>query len=154
MKNKRALSPIIATILLIVITIAAALILWTMMSSFGRTGTSSGVSIITASAQLQPDGKTLVLKIAVRNTGTTLLQGNITVEIGNGNTYYFDSSGSQLSTTTPSGPISIPAGQTIENTAYVTLTSSPPQSVKFTAKFSDPSGKIVQDIKAVNVEMG
>jgi flagellin-like protein len=149
--NKRALSPIIATILLIVITIAAALIIWSMLGTFGRTGTSSGVSIVTASAVLQPDGKTLVLKVAVRNTGTTLLTGYIKVSFPDGTAVYFDSTGSALTNTQPN--ISLPAGQTIENTAPA-IVSSAPTSVTFTAYFTDPSGKVVQDIKAVNVEQG
>jgi flagellin-like protein len=149
--NKRALSPIIATILLIVITIAAALIIWSMLGTFGRTGTSSGVSIVTASAILQPDGQTLVLKVTVRNTGTTLLNGNVTANVG-GTTYYLLTTGS--ATTTASGnTISFPAGQTIELTAAI-QPSSVPSSVTFTARFADPSGKIAQDIKSVNVEQG
>jgi flagellin-like protein len=151
--NKRALSPIIATILLIVITIAAALIIWSMLGTFGRTSASSGVSIVTASAELQPDGRTLVLKIAVKNTGTTLLKGNVTASVGN-TTYYLLTTGSAITTTPAAGQIiTFPAGQTIELTTSVPVTSAP-SSVTFTAKFADPSGKIVQDIKGVSVVQG
>jgi flagellin-like protein len=147
--NKRTLNPIIATILLIVITIAADLIIWSMLGSFGRTGTSSGVSIVTASAELQPDGQTLVLKVTVRNTGTTLLKGYVKADVG-GTTYYLSTDGTAY---TSASDMSLPAGQTIELTTSVTA-SPAPSSVTFTAKFTDPSGKTVQDIKGVNVVQG
>jgi flagellin-like protein len=147
-RNIRAISPIIATILLIVITIAGALIVWSMLGSFTGKSNVSGVSIVAASANLQPDGQTLVLKVSVKNTGTTLLTGNVTAKVGDV-TYYLLTNGTPT-TNTPATKISLSGGAVVELTVTV-QSNPPPSSVLFTAKFSDPSGKIVQDFEGVSV---
>jgi len=148
-RNRRAISPIIATILLIVITIAGALIVWTMLAGFGNKGNTSGVSIVTADAQLQPDGKTVVLKVAVKNTGTTLLTGSMQVKFDNGTAIYLKTDGTYQ---TGTATFSLYGGQTIQlATSAPIKVGSPPISVTFTASFTDPTGKVVVDIKGVQV---
>jgi len=126
---------------------------WSTLGSFSRTGSSSGISIVTAYAILQPDGKTLVLKAAVKNTGTTLLTGYVKISFPNGTVVYFDSTSGALTYIQPS--ISLPSGQILMFGASATIKAgTTPSSVTFTAYFTDPSGKAVQDVKAVNVEQG
>jgi flagellin-like protein len=153
--NKRALSPIIATILLIVITIAAALIIWSMLGTFSRSGATAGVEIISGSAILSPDGRSLVLKVAVKNSGSVLLTGGVSVTFPNGTAVYFKTDGTGFQTTNPNDKL--PAGQTIEISAVATLNAASVgnvNSVIIKATYTDPNGKTIQDIKPVAVVQG
>lgn len=110
LKSKKAISPILATLLLIVIAVAAIVVTYawimTYMTSAGQQG---GVILYKANVRFYDDNGTKKIDIDVGNSGTSDTQ-IIQVYIGN------SSSALVNQTTTPSLPVSLAAGQIVRLT--------------------------------------
>ena len=77
----RAISNVVATLILIMVAVAGGLIAWMFMSQFAKPRTIASLSIASVSAVIPPDGSDMSVNIMLRNDGNVPL--NITtVEFG------------------------------------------------------------------------
>jgi len=78
---RRGISPIIATILLIVIAVAASFLVWNYISIAGRPRTVVKLDVVTVDAAIPPDGSEATISFTFKNSGTYRVTiDNVTVE--------------------------------------------------------------------------
>jgi len=117
LKAKEAISPILATLLLIVIAVAAIVVTYSwIMMYMGSAGEQAGVRLWKTNVNFYTQDATKKIDIDVQNTGTsdTLI---IQVYVGT------SSSTLENQTTTPALPISLPAGSIRSITVNYTWTN-------------------------------
>jgi flagellin-like protein len=116
LKSKKAISPILATLLLIVIAVAAIVVTYAwIMTYMSSAGTQAGVILYKANVRFYDDG-TKKIDIDVGNSGTSDTQ-IIQVYIGT------SSATLQNQTTTQSLPISLAAGKIVRLTVEYNWTA-------------------------------
>lgn len=69
-KRLKAISPVVATILLIGITVAAVVGVWMLTQRSARTGSVVKIDVVGVEATAAPDGKACSFVVTVRNSGT------------------------------------------------------------------------------------
>ncbi|MEM3696456.1 MAG: archaellin/type IV pilin N-terminal domain-containing protein [Candidatus Bathyarchaeia archaeon] len=117
LKTKKAISPILATLLLIVIAVAAIVVTYAwIMTYMSSAGTHAGVILYKANVRFYTEGVTKKIDIDVGNSGTSDTQ-IIQVYIGTSSTTL------QNQTTTPSLPVSLAAGQIVRLTVEYNWTA-------------------------------
>ncbi|MGQ9506933.1 MAG: archaellin/type IV pilin N-terminal domain-containing protein [Candidatus Bathycorpusculaceae bacterium] len=117
LKSKKAISPILATLLLIVIAVAAIVVTYAwIMTYMTSAGTQAGVILYKANVRFYDDGGTKKIDIDVGNSGTSDTQ-IIQVYIGT------SSATLQNQTTSPSLPVSLAAGQIVRLTVVYDWTA-------------------------------
>jgi flagellin-like protein len=110
LKSKKAISPILATLLLIVIAVAAIVVTYAwIMTYMGSAGQQAGVILYKANVRFYNDAGTKKIDIDVGNSGTSDTQ-IIQVYIGTSPQTL------QNQTTNPSLPEPLPAGQIVRLT--------------------------------------
>lgn len=113
LKSKKAISPILATLLLIVIAVAAIVVTYAwIMTYMSSAGTQAGVILYKANIRFYDDG-TKKIDIDVGNSGTSDTQ-IIQVYIGT------SSAALTNQTTIPSLPVSLAAGKIVRLTVNYT----------------------------------
>ncbi len=110
-RSKKGISPILATLLLIVIAVAAVIITYAWVLTFTGTQTQQAGAFLKEENVSWPSGQ---IQIVIRNTGTT--SAKIT-------TVYIGTSSSNLTTATVASP-SLPANINEGSTLTITLTKS------------------------------
>jgi flagellin-like protein len=117
LKTKKAISPILATLLLIVIAVAAIVVTYAwIMTYMTSAGTQAGVILYKANVRFYEESGTKKIGIDVGNSGTSDTQ-IIQVYIGT------SSSTLQNQTTTPSLPVSLAAGKIVTLTVVYDWTA-------------------------------
>jgi len=135
LKSKKAISPILATLLLIVIAVAAIVVTYAwIMTYMSSAGQQAGVMLYKANVRFYIDGGADKIDIDIGNSGTSNTQ-IIQVYVGNSPTAL------QNKTTTPSLPISLGANSiaratvnhdwTAGATYYFKIASSAGQTIEF-----------------------
>ena len=110
LKTKKAISPILATLLLIVIAVAAIVVTYAwIMTYMSSAGQQAGVILYKANVRFYNDSGTLKIDIDVGNSGTSDTQ-IIQVYVGTSSTDL------ENQTTTPSLPVSLAAGSIVRLT--------------------------------------
>ena len=108
LKTKKAISPILATLLLIVIAVAAIVVTYAwIMTYMSSAGQQAGVILYKANVRFYGDGK--MIDIDIGNSGTSDTQ-IIQVYVGTSSTNL------ENQTTTPSLPVSLAAGSIVRLT--------------------------------------
>jgi flagellin-like protein len=135
LKSKKAISPILATLLLIVIAVAAIVVTYAwIMTYMSNAGQQAGVQLYKANIAFTTQGSTKQIVIDIGNSGTSNTE--ITkVFIGTTETNRLEQ------TTTPSLPAALVAGETVtvtinynwnaSTTYYFNILSSSGQSLPF-----------------------
>ncbi len=72
-RRVRAISNVVATLILIMVAVAGGLIAWMFMTQFSKPRTVASLSIASASAVIPPDGSDLSVNIMLRNDGNVPL---------------------------------------------------------------------------------
>ena len=104
MKSKKGISPILATLLLIVIAVAAVIVTYAWVMTFtGSTTSQAGAVLKLDNVRFYTDGNDDKIDITVRNTGT----GEAQID-----TVYVGTSASNLQVTVHTGTDIIEAGST------------------------------------------
>ncbi len=104
LNSKKAISPILATLLLIVIAVAAIVVTYAWISTYmGSTTQQAGVLLYKANFNFFTDSGTKKIAIDIGNSGTSNTQ-ILQVYVGT------SSSSTQSQTTTPALPIALNAG--------------------------------------------
>jgi flagellin-like protein len=105
LNSKKAISPILATLLLIVIAVAAIVVTYAwIMTYMGSAGQQAGVRLWKANVSFYTQGGTKKIDIDIQNTGTSDTQ---IIQV-----YAGPSAGNTVNqTTTPSLPLALPAAQ-------------------------------------------
>jgi flagellin-like protein len=117
LKTKKAISPILATLLLIVIAVAAIVVTYAwIMTYMTSAGTQAGVILYKANVRFYEESGTKKIDIDVGNSGTSDTQ-IIQIYIGT------SSSTLQNQTTTPSLPVSLAAGKIVTLTVVYDWTA-------------------------------
>jgi len=81
----RAISPVVATILLIGITVAAVVGVWLLTQRSARTGTVVKIDVVSIDAKAAPDGKACSFVVTIRNSGTMPVTiKKVEVSVGSG----------------------------------------------------------------------
>ena len=133
----KAISPVVATILLIGITIAAVIGVWLLTQRSVRTGTVVKIDVVGIEATAAPDAKSCSFVVTIRNLGTTKVTiKEVTVSINTGV--------STLKKTLKPQDIEIAPGNTAEFTGE--MTSQNPVFVdgtvaKITITYTGPDGQ-------------
>ena len=70
MKHRRAVSPLLATVMLIAITLAGSLLVWSFFTSMAQTQSASVQVQLTDVVLLQSSTGTTVFSVTARNTGS------------------------------------------------------------------------------------
>jgi flagellin-like protein len=112
LRSRKAISPILATLLLIVIAVAAIVVTYAwIMTYMGSATQQAGVILAKANINFYTDSGTKKIDIDIRNTGTA----NTNIML-----VYFGTSATSMQnmTITPSPPVALAAG----GTAHVTIT--------------------------------
>ena len=79
----KAISPVVATILLIGITVAAVVGVWMLTQKSARSGPLVKLDVVGAEAVASPDGRRCSFTVTVRNSGTVAVdQVVVRVEVG------------------------------------------------------------------------
>ncbi len=116
LKTKKAISPILATLLLIVIAVAAIVVTYAwIMTYMSSAGQQAGVILYKANVRFYEDGEKKI-DIDVGNSGTSDTQ-IIQVYIGTSSTNL------ENQTTTPSLPVSLAAGSIVRLTVTYNWTA-------------------------------
>jgi flagellin-like protein len=117
LKTKKAISPILATLLLIVIAVAAIVVTYAwIMTYMSSAGTQAGVILYKANVRFYEESGTKKIDIDVGNSGTSDTQ-IIQVYIGT------SSATLQNQTTSPLLPVSLAAGQIVRLTVQYNWTA-------------------------------
>jgi flagellin-like protein len=117
LKTKKAISPILATLLLIVIAVAAIVVTYAwIMTYMTSAGTQAGVILYKANVRFYEESGTKKIDIDVGNSGTSDTQ-IIQVYIGT------SSATLQNQTTTQSLPVSLAAGKIVRLTVVYNWTA-------------------------------
>jgi flagellin-like protein len=117
LKTKKAISPILATLLLIVIAVAAIVVTYAwIMTYMTSAGTQAGVILYKANVRFYEESGTKKIDIDVGNSGTSDTQ-IIQVYIGT------SSATLQNQTATPSLPVSLAAGKIVRLTVVYDWTA-------------------------------
>jgi flagellin-like protein len=117
LKSRKAISPILATLLLIVIAVAAIVVTYAwIMTYMGSTTQQASVWIYKVNVRFYDDSGTKKIDLDIGNSGTANTQ-IILVYIGTSSTTL------QNQTTTPPLPVSLAAGSTARVTITYTWTA-------------------------------
>ncbi len=82
----KAISPVVASILIIGITIAAVAGLWMLVQRNARTGSVVKLDVISIQANAAPDGKSCSFVVTLRNSGNVpITVSKVEVSVGSGN---------------------------------------------------------------------
>ncbi|HVP92448.1 MAG TPA: archaellin/type IV pilin N-terminal domain-containing protein [Acidobacteriota bacterium] len=117
LRSRKAISPILATLLLIVIAVAAIVVTYAwIMTYMSSTTQQAGVMLYPVNVRFYDDGGTKKIDIDIKDTGTAGTQIT-SIYIGT------SASSMQNMTMTPSSPIPLAAGDTVRVTITYTWTS-------------------------------
>jgi|YelNatPaOPRAMG01_1025707.scaffolds.fasta_scaffold02890_8 flagellin-like protein len=117
LKSTKAISPILATLLLIVIAVAAITVTYAwIMTYMGSTTQQAGVMLYKANVNFYTSGSTKKIDIDIGNSGTS---GTTILQV------YFGTSDASMAnqTTTPTLPVALPAGSITRVTLTYTWTA-------------------------------
>lgn len=138
--KRRGISPIIATIVLIAIVLAAAFIVYAAIGRFSSPGTIVKLDIIAKEAYTSPDGSEAFFKIVLKNSGT------VSVTVTAINASLKDSTDQTKIAQLISNTLRVDAGRVVEFTGTVTPSAGAQfiggESVKFEVKYKGPDGII------------
>jgi flagellin-like protein len=126
LNSKKGISPILATLLLIVISVAAVIITYAWVLTFTGTQTGQAGVFLKEENISWPSGQ---IQIIIRNTGTS--NGKITAA-------YIGTSSSNLTSATVASP-SLPANINADSTVTITLTYSWSSGTRYYFKIATDS---------------
>jgi len=124
--SKKGISPILATLLLIVIAVAAVIVTYAWVLTFTGTQTQQASAFLKEDNVSWPSGQ---IQIVIRNTGTA--SAKITA-------VYIGTTSSNLTSATVASP-SLPATINAESTLTITLTQSWSSGTRYYFKISTDS---------------
>ncbi len=117
LKSRKAISPILATLLLIVIAVAAIVVTYAwIMTYMGSAGQQAGIILFKSNVNFYTEGSTKKIAIDVGNSGKSNTQ-IIKVYVGTSSTNM------QNQTTSPSLPISLAGESTVTTTVNYNWTT-------------------------------
>jgi len=117
LKSRKAISPILATLLLIVIAVAAIVVTYAwIMTYMGSAGQQAGIILFKSNVNFYTEGNTKKIAIDVGNSGKSNTQ-IIKVYVGTSSTNM------QNQTTSPSLPISLAGESTVTTTVNYNWTT-------------------------------
>jgi len=125
LKSKKGISPILATLLLIVIAVAAVIVTYAWVMTFTGTQTQqAGVLLIKENVSWPTNTS---INIVIRNTGTS--NGKVTA-------VYIGTSSTNLASASLSSPATLPATVNAGDSATFTLTKTWDPNTRYYFKFA------------------
>ncbi len=136
----KAISPVIATILIIGITIAAVAGLWMLVQRNARTGSVVKLDVVSIQANAAPDAKSCSFVVTLRNSGNVpVTVSKVEVSIGSGNNVIKTTLSPQNIKISPGGTEDFTGEATSQNpvftdgaTAKITITYTGPDGAQHT----------------------
>ncbi len=133
----KAISPVVATILLIGITVAAVVGVWLLTQRSARTGTVVKIDVVGVEATAAPDAKACSFVVTIRNSGTaTVTIKKVEVSVGTGT--------STVKKTLDPQDVEISPGSTAEFTGEATSQNpvfTDGKTAKITITYTGPDGQ-------------
>ena len=147
-RRARAVSNVVATMILIMVAVAGGLIAWMFMTQFSKPRTVASLSIASATATIPPDGSIAAVNIMVRNDGNVPL--NIT-------TVSFEYAGKTYNETLNrllSAGAATTLGFKLKPSDFNVAAFTEGKEIQITIYYKDPQGNVYQKTAFATIRIG